>query len=151
MIADEVQPDVGVVGGIPASGAATAGSIGLLDHLLSTTPTVAKPSTVAAPAKPAAGEVKRVHVSNLEPGRLVHRVDPVYPPIAKSARISGTVELQAVIGTDGRIRELRVLSGHPLLREAAIQAVRQWVYKPPILNGASVEIVAPVAVIFRMN
>lgn len=78
-------------------------------------------------------------------------VQPVYPPIAKTAHIEGTVELSAVIGTDGRVRDLSVVSGHPLLRNAAIDAVRQWIYKPPVLNGESVEIVAPIAVIFRLN
>jgi protein TonB len=82
---------------------------------------------------------------------LIHFVEPVYPPIAKSAHVSGTVELRAVIGTDGRVRELTVISGHALLRTAAIEAVKRWIYKAPVLNGESVEIVAPVSVIFRMN
>ena len=95
--------------------------------------------------------MKRIRVSSLDPGRLIHMVQPVYPPIAKTAHIEGTVELSAVIGTDGRVRDLSVVSGHPLLRKAAIDAVRQWIYKPPVLNGESVEIVAPIAVIFRLN
>ena len=104
-----------------------------------------------AQAKAPVEEVKRIAVSTLDPGRLIHMVEPVYPPIAKTVHISGTVELQAVIGTDGRVRELNVISGPALLRQAAIEAVKQWVYKPPVLNGAKVELIAPIAVIFRLN
>jgi protein TonB len=83
--------------------------------------------------------------------RILHRVEPVYPPLARHARISGTVELEGIIGTDGRLRELRVISGHPLLVRAAIEAVRQWVYEPTMLSGEPVEVIAPITVSFRMN
>ncbi len=134
-----------------AGGLGTAQSNGLLDSLLRASPDVSKPAAKPAEPKPPVEEVKRIRVSSLDPGRLVHMIQPVYPPIAKTAHIEGTVELSAVIGTDGRVRDLSVVSGHPLLRKAAIDAVRQWIYKPPVLNGESVEIVAPIAVIFRLN
>jgi protein TonB len=83
--------------------------------------------------------------------RLLHRVEPVYPPLARQTRISGTVELTGVVGTNGRIRELRVVSGHPFLAAAALEAVRQWVYEPTLLNGEAVEVIAPITVNFRLN
>jgi len=70
--------------------------------------------------------------------RIVRRVEPVYPPLARQARISGTVKLTGVIGVDGRIRELQVVNGHPLLARVALEAVRQWVYEPTLLNGKPV-------------
>lgn len=105
----------------------------------------------SAEPKSAAGEVKRIRVSSLNPARLLRFVELVNPQIAKAAHIEGTVELRAVIGIDGHLRELSVIGGHPLLRKAAIDAVKQWIYKPPVLNGESVEVVAPIAVISRLN
>lgn len=141
-------PQIEVVGGLGAAG--NGGSS--LPTVLGSMPAVSKP-VVATPAKPARApeEVKRIRMSSLDPARLLHVVEPRYPQIAKAARIEGTVELRAVIGTDGRVRELTIVSGHPLLRKAAVDAVRQWIYKPPVLNGESVEIVAPIAVVFRLN
>lgn len=66
-------------------------------------------------------------------------------------RVSGVVELIGVIGTDGRIKELRVKSGHPLLARAALEAVARWIYKPTRLNGSPVEVEAPITVTFRLN
>ena len=82
---------------------------------------------------------------------LVFRPEPQYPALARQMRISGTVELEGVIGTDGHLRELRIVSGHPLLARAALQAVSQWVYKPTLLNGDPVEVIAPITVTFRLN
>jgi protein TonB len=83
--------------------------------------------------------------------RLIHRVEPLYPPLARQTRVSGVVELVGIIATDGRIRELKLLSGSPLLAPAALEAVRQWVYEPTLLNGEPVELVATISVIFRLN
>jgi protein TonB len=66
-------------------------------------------------------------------------------------RVSGTVELLGIIATDGRIRELKLLRGSPLLAPAALEAVRQWVYEPTLLNGEPVEVIAPISVIFHLN
>lgn len=138
--------------GVPGSFGDSAGGNPLLQNLLGGMPAPARPIEKAAEPKLAtAEEPKRIRASSLDPGRLLRKVDPLYPPIARSARIEGTVELRAVIGTDGRVRELIVLSGHPLLRKAALDAVSQWIYQPPVLNGQKVEIVAPVQVIFRMS
>jgi protein TonB len=83
--------------------------------------------------------------------RLIHRVDPLYPPLARQMRVSGVVELVGVIATGGRIRELKLLRGNPLLAPAALEAVRQWVYEPTLLNGEPVELIATISVIFRLN
>ncbi len=138
---------VGIPGGIGIGGASANE---LLSSILSTEEPLHKP-VVKQPEPKAIEEVKRIRVSSLDPARLIHLVEPAYPPIAKSAHIGGTVELRALIGTDGHVRELSVVSGHPLLRKAAMDAVRQWIYKPPTLGGESVEIIAPISVIFRLN
>ena len=83
--------------------------------------------------------------------RLVRRREPVGPPLARQARISGTVELTGVIGVDGRIRELQVGNAHPLLARAALEAVRQWVYEPTLLNGKPVEVIAPITLNFVLK
>ncbi len=68
-------------------------------------------------------------------GEALRKVTPVYPPLAITARISGVVRLIGTIGKDGTIRNLQLVSGHPMLARAALEAVRQWVYKPTLLNG----------------
>ncbi|MCL5744657.1 MAG: energy transducer TonB, partial [Acidobacteria bacterium] len=84
-------------------------------------------------------------------GKLVRKVMPVYPALARAARISGVVRLRGIVGTDGSIRNLEVVSGHPLLVEAAADAVRQWAYRPTMLNGMPVEVIAPIEVTFRLS
>jgi protein TonB len=88
---------------------------------------------------------------NVRLAQPVHRAEPIYPRVAIIARVSGPVELEGVIGTDGRIHELRALRGNPLLVPAALEAVRQWVYEPTLLNGNPVEVVAPITVNFRLT
>ena len=83
--------------------------------------------------------------------KLVKRVMPVYPPLARQARIAGTVRLEGVIARDGRVVNLQVHSGHPLLIAAAVDAVRQWVYRPTLLNGQPVEVIAPIQVHFTLS
>ena len=83
--------------------------------------------------------------------QLIHRVEPRYPPLARQMRVSGVVELIGIIATDGRIRELKLLGGNPLLAPAALEAVRQWIYEPTLLNGEPVELIATISVIFRLN
>jgi protein TonB len=114
-------------------------------------PAAVNPTETRRPAETAASVPKRIRTSTIELARLVHRVDPVYPQVARMARVSGTVELTGVIGTDGRIRELRALSGNALLIGAAIEAVKQWIYAPPVLNGERVEVIAPITVNFRLD
>jgi len=108
-----------------------------------------KPVAVATPKDTPSAPARRISVVKL--ATPIHRVDPIYPHIAKISGISGTVELVGVLGTDGRIRELRVLRGHPLLINAALDAVKQWVYAPTLLNGEPVEVQAPITVNFILN
>lgn len=83
--------------------------------------------------------------------KLIKRVVPAYPALARQIRVSGTVRLLGIIAKDGRIRELKVLSGHPMLRQSALDAVSQWVYSPTILSGQPVEVEAPIDVIFEFR
>ena len=93
-----------------------------------------------------------VHVGgNVQSAKLIKQMVPVYPRSALQMRISGTVQLLGIIAKDGTIQRLQVLSGHPLLRQAAIDAVSQWVYRPTILNGQPVEVEAPIDVIFNLS
>jgi protein TonB len=82
---------------------------------------------------------------------LIFQPRPVYPPLAKQARIQGTVRFTAIIGRDGTIQNLTVVSGHPLLLAAAQSAVVQWKYKPTLLNGEPVEVVTQIDVNFTLN
>jgi protein TonB len=90
-------------------------------------------------------------VSQVQLATPLHKVEPIYPTLAKQAGISGTVELMGVLGVDGRIHELRVVSGHPLLIKAAMDAVKQWVFAPTTLNGEPVEVQAPIQVNFILK
>ena len=134
-------PSMGVVGGVP--GGMPGGSMGgVIGGIISNAP-VAVPK-VAAP--------QRVRVSmGVTQGMVVHRVQPVYPPLARTARVQGTVLLAAVIGKDGAIQNLHVISGHPLLTQAALDAVKQWRYRPYILNGEPVEVDTQVTVNFTLS
>jgi len=83
--------------------------------------------------------------------KLVKRVMPVYPPLARQARISGIVRLEGIISRSGQVINLQVVSGHPLLIPAAVEAVRQWMYHPTLLNGEPVEVIAPIQVNFTLS
>jgi protein TonB len=96
--------------------------------------------------------VQRVRVSQgVTQGMVIHRVQPTYPPLARTARVQGAVQLAAVIGKDGAVQNLHVLSGHPLLTQAALDAVKQWRYKPYILNGEPVEVDTQITVNFTLS
>jgi len=88
---------------------------------------------------------------DVQAAKLMKRVMPMYPRQASQFRISGTVHLLGIIAKDGTIQRLQVLSGHPLLRQAALDAVSQWVYRPTVLNGQPVEVEAPIDVIFTLS
>jgi len=86
---------------------------------------------------------------NVQAARLTNRVLPVYPDEASEERLEGTVKLEATVTREGTIRELRVIEGHPLLAEAAMAAVRQWIYRPTLLNGSPVEVLTLVTISFH--
>jgi periplasmic protein TonB len=97
-------------------------------------------------------EVQKVRVSSgVAQGLLVHQVKPQYPRLAQQARIQGTVVLQAVIGKEGTVQDLRVVSGHPMLTAAAIAAVKQWRYRPYYLNGEPVTVDTQINVNFTLG
>jgi protein TonB len=73
-------------------------------------------------------------------GSAIKKIQPPYPPIAKAARASGAVQVQVTISEDGRVMDAAVVSGHPLLRDAALQAAKQWVFKPTELSGVPVKV-----------
>jgi len=89
--------------------------------------------------------------SGVAQGLLIHQVTPQYPMLARQARIQGTVVLQAVIGRDGTVQNLHVVSGHPMLTQAAIEAVKQWRYKPYYLNGEPVEVDTQININFTLS
>jgi protein TonB len=142
---EEAPPPVmassGVVGGVP--GGVPGGQMGgVIGGIISSTP-VAVPK-VATP--------QRVRVSQgVSQGLLVRKVQPNYPPLARQARIQGSVLLQAEISKDGSIENLRLISGHPMLAPAAIEAVKQWKYKPYFLNGEPVEVETQITVNFTLS
>ena len=80
-----------------------------------------------------------------------HEVKPLYPPLAKQARVQGTVVLSAIISKEGNIAQLKVMSGHPMLIQNALDAVRQWKYKPYVLNGEPVEVDTTISVVFTLG
>jgi periplasmic protein TonB len=88
---------------------------------------------------------------DVQMAKLLKKVIPEYPAMAKAARISGIVRLIGIIGKDGAIRNLQLVSGHPMLARAALEAVQQWVYKPTLLNGNPVEVIAPIEVNFTLG
>ncbi len=135
-----VMASAGVVGGVP--GGVPGGSMGgVIGSVLSSTP-VAVPK-IATP--------QRVRVSaGVTAGLLVKRVQPAYPPLARQARIQGTVVLQAQISKTGDIENLQLISGHPMFAQAAIEAVKQWKYRPYLLNGEPVEVETQVQVNFTL-
>jgi protein TonB len=103
-------------------------------------------------AVPKVATPQRVRVSaGVTQGMVLHKVQPTYPPLARTARVQGSVILAAVIGKDGTIQNLHVISGHPLLTQAALDAVRQWRYRPYILNGEPVEVDTQVTVNFTLS
>jgi protein TonB len=144
MIKEESAPPpatsvAGVVGGVP--GGVPGGQMGgVIGGIISSTAAVPKIA------------VQRVRVSQgVTQGLLTHQVKPTYPPLARQARIQGQVVLAAVISKNGSIENLRVMSGHPMLTQSALDAVRQWRYKPYILNGEPVEVETTITVNFTLS
>jgi protein TonB len=141
---EEAPPDLGaggVPGGVPGGipGGSTGGVIGgILSSTHVDVPKVATP--------------QRVRVSTgVATGLLIRKVAPTYPQLAKQARIQGQVVLRAEISKDGTIQNLQLISGHPMLAPAAIEAVKQWRYKPYLLNGEPVAVDTEVIVNFSLS
>jgi protein TonB len=133
------SPDVsalGVEGGTGANRRGVPGSVG--------------PAVEVAPPPPSA-PTHPLRLSHWAEGNLIYRVQPVYPPIARQARIQGTVELRAIVSKAGTIESLAVLSGHPILVKSALEAVRQWRYRPYLLNSEPIEVETDITVNFVLS
>jgi periplasmic protein TonB len=146
MIKEEEAPppaNGGVVGGVP--GGIPGGQLtGVIGGIISSTPT--------ASIVPKLEQVKRIRISQgVTQGMVVRKVTPVYPKLALSARVTGVVQLKAVISRNGEIKELQVVSGHPILVPAALDAVKQWRYRPYLLNGEPVEVETNITVTFQVE
>jgi len=137
---EEAPPSTaGIIGGV--QGGVPGGALsGVLGGIIGSTniPKVAAPS--------------RIRVSQgVTEGNLVRKVQPLYPPLAKTARIQGQVILHALISKAGNIENLEVVSGHPMLVQSALDAVRQWKYKPYVLNGEPVAVDTTITVNFNLQ
>lgn len=108
------------------------------------------PAGPPPPPKPATPSRIRVG-GNVEAAMVTNKVMPVYPPIAKTAHVSGTVVLHAIISKDGSIQELQYVSGPPLLMKSAMDAVKAWHYRPTMLNGDPVEVDTTIDVVFTLG
>ncbi|MEO8658617.1 MAG: energy transducer TonB [Bryobacteraceae bacterium] len=150
---DDMPPPsgaVGVVGGVPGGvpGGAAGGVIGgIIGGIPSAAP---PPPPVKEAPKPVTPQRIRVG-GNVQSAKLIRQPKPSYPPLAKQARIQGTVRFNAIIGKDGTIQNLTLVSGHPLLVPSATDAVKQWVYQPTLLNGEPVEVVTQIDVNFTLS
>jgi len=141
IIPTDAPPSIGVA--VTGDGPSATG------RFLSATPALppppkplTRPDTSSAPIK-VGGSVQMA--------KLIRKVIPVYPALARSIRISGVVHLIGTIAKDGTIRNLQLVNGHPMLAQAAISAVEQWVYEPTLLNGEPVEVIAPIEVSFTLG
>ena len=127
----------GVAGGIPGGAAG-----GVLGGMISAAPPPPPPPPPSEPIR-VGGQVQSA--------KLVSQPRPAYPPLARQARVQGTVRLEAVINKEGAIDNLEVVSGHPLLIQSALDAVRQWRYQPTLLNGVPVEVITTIDVNFTLQ
>jgi hypothetical protein len=110
------------------------------------------PPDPASADQPKLSAPARIRVgSNVQVAKILHQVMPVYPPIAKTAHITGTILLHAIIAKDGSVKDLTYVSGPPLLMKSAMDAVKQWVYQPTLLNGSPVEVDTTISVIFTLG
>ena len=135
----------GVVGGVPGGipGGQLGGVIGGIVNATSNLSAVPK----FAPVQP-----QRVRISQgVTKGLLIRRVEPTYPTLARSARVQGEVVLSAIISITGEIENLQLVSGHPMLVPSALAAVKQWRYKPYLLNGQPTEVETTITVIFTLS
>jgi protein TonB len=141
----------GVIGGVPdgLTAGVPGGIVGGILGGISNAPPPPPPPKAEAPQPVTPTRIRLG--GNVEAARLIHQVQPEYPLLARDARIGGVVVLKAIINRDGSVENLSLVSGQPLLVAAAMDAVKQWVYKPTYLNGVPVEVVTEVDVDFRLS
>ena len=153
-----------LMGGPPAGGPPQPAQIDYAEHLLnrarsldasnlewSSALTRLHATRENPPAPPPASGVQRIRVgAAVQQSNLLHQVDPVYPPLARQARIQGVVRFNVVIAQDGHVSDVALVNGHPLLVPAAQEAIKQWVYRPTLLNGDPVEVATVIDVNFML-
>jgi len=148
-------PEVGVQGGMVGGvkDGIVGGVLDSIPHEGPAPPPPAQPVQRTVTTQKISGPVS---IDAIPGGRVrlavpIHKVEPVYPALARQARVSGVVELEGIIAVDGHLRDLRIKSGPALLVKAAYDAVKQWIYAPTTLNEQPVEVIAPITVTFRLN
>ena len=147
MVQEEAPPPLvaGVMGGVP--GGVPGGTPGgVLGGVLGNPLPPIVPKLVAPPPP----QKLRISSGALE-ANAIHQVKPPYPPLAQQARIEGVVKLLVTVGKDGSIENVRVVSGHKMLAQAALEAVRQWRFKPALLNGEPWEAEAEISIVFKIS
>lgn len=146
---DEAPPAAasgGVIGGVP--GGIPGGQLGgVIGGIISSTSALSAVPKLAIPAAP-----RRIRISQgVTRGLLIQKIEPAYPTLARAARVQGEVVLAAVISKNGEIQNLTLVSGHPMLTAAALEAVKQWRYRPYLLNGEPVEVETTIIVTFQLS
>ncbi|HUB79858.1 MAG TPA: energy transducer TonB [Bryobacteraceae bacterium] len=151
------EPETGVAGSVsgPVTGSFSGVIQGILDGVGRSALPVPPPkpaiAVVTKPPEPALVIKRYTEGGNVFLGAPLRRVEPPYPQLARAARVSGVVELECVVGADGRIKEVKAVSGNPLLVRAAIDAAWQWIYAPSKLNGVPIEIITNLKFTFKLN
>jgi periplasmic protein TonB len=138
-LTETAVPSAPDIGGLGVSGGTGPGVRGVENSIGD--PTALAPTPPPPPTRP-------MRVSHWAEGNILYRVQPIYPPLARQARIQGAVQLRAIISKAGTIEGLTVESGHPMLTRAALDAVRQWRYRPYLLNDEPIEIETEITVNF---
>jgi protein TonB len=139
---DADPPDMGGMTGGVVGGVAGGSAGGVLGGVIGGAGTAPPPPKIAP---------SRVRVGGaVQAAKIINRVTPTYPPLARQTRISGTVKLHAIIGKDGTVQSLQVIAGHPLLVQSALDAVKQWRYQPTLLNNDPVDVDTEIDVIFSL-
>ena len=150
LVDDSLPPSIGpggVVGSVPGL---PGGPNGVISGIISSVSTAPPPAPAVKESKPT--QPQRIRVGGqVQQAMLIRQVKPSYPSLARQARISGVVRFTAIIGKDGTIQNLQLVSGHPLLVPAATGAVKQWLYKPTYLNTEPVEVITQIEVNFMLG
>lgn len=142
----EPPPDVDVFGSNGGTNGGNNSIVGVIGADSDVAPP--PPHPAQSKPKPPGGPVR---IGTLSEADLIRKVQPVYPPLAKSARIQGIVEFKATISKEGNIEDLQLMRGHPLLVKAAKEAILKWKYRPTLLNGQPVEVITDIIVDFTLT
>ena len=145
MIGSDSDGQPVVPGGVPMPGGFGSGNLAAVD------PPIMRPAPRTEPKATLAQRGPVTVGGKVRAPQLLREVKPAYPSLARAARIQGTVKIEAILSADGTVRDARVVSGHPLLLAAALDAVRQWLYRPTVLNDVPVEVKLAIDVNFTLS